>query len=56
VRNALSAMNEDYQNAIIWHYLDDLPIKEVAQLLKRSEPATRVLLHRALKDLRARLD
>jgi RNA polymerase sigma-70 factor (ECF subfamily) len=55
VRKALAGLNEDYQNAIIWHYLDDLSTKEVARLLDRSEEATRVLLHRAMKELRTRL-
>ena len=55
VKNALKDLNEDNQNVIIWHYLDDLPIKEVAKLLDRSEEATRVLLHRTLNSLRERL-
>jgi len=52
VRFALSSLKEDYQNVIVWHYLDDLPIIEVARMLDRSEQATRVLLHRALKALK----
>jgi len=52
VKNVLSELNEDYQNAIIWRYLDDLPISEIALLLDRTEGATRVLLHRALESLR----
>jgi len=52
VRLALVNLSEDYQNVIIWHYLDDLPITEVAKLLDRTEEATRVLLSRALKSLR----
>ncbi|MFA5878067.1 MAG: RNA polymerase sigma factor [Candidatus Staskawiczbacteria bacterium] len=55
VKQALSGLSDDYQNVVIWHYLDDLPIKEVAKLLDRSEEATRVLLHRALGSLRERL-
>ncbi len=55
IKLAIKDLNEDYQNVIIWHYLDDLSIKEVAQLLDRSEEATRVLLHRALGALRERL-
>jgi len=55
VRKAMGSMNEDYQNAIIWRYLEEMPVKEVCQLLERSEEATRVLLHRAMKDLRNRL-
>lgn len=52
IKVKLMSLNDDYQNVIIWHYLDDLPIQEVANLLDRSEDATRVLLHRALEALR----
>lgn len=55
IRLAIKDLNEDYQNVVIWHYLDDLSIKEVAKLLDRSEEATRVLLHRALNSLRETL-
>ncbi|HOX29988.1 MAG TPA: sigma-70 family RNA polymerase sigma factor [Candidatus Paceibacterota bacterium] len=55
VRKAMAGLNEDYQNAIIWRYLEDLPVKEVAHLLDRSEEATRVLLHRAMNELKTKL-
>ncbi|MDO8743282.1 MAG: RNA polymerase sigma factor [Candidatus Azambacteria bacterium] len=55
VRRSLAGLREDYQNVIIWHYLDDLPIPRVAKMLDRSEDATRVLLHRALESLRGKL-
>ncbi len=56
IRLALANLKDDYQNVIVWHYLDDLPISETAKLLGRTEEATRVLLHRALKTLREELD
>ena len=56
IRKALAELNEDYQNVIIWYYLDDLSISEVANLLGRTEEATRVLLHRALESLRQKLN
>jgi RNA polymerase sigma-70 factor (ECF subfamily) len=56
VRKALSELDEDYQNAIIWYYLDELPIQEVANLLDRTVPATRVLISRAIKALREKLE
>ena len=56
VRKALTGLKEDYQDVIIWHYLDDLPIPEVSELLDRSEAATRVLLHRALKALKTEIN
>ncbi len=55
VKVALAGLSDDYQNVVIWHYLDDLSIKETAKLLDRSEDATRVLLSRALGSLRGRL-
>lgn len=55
VKKAIAGLNEDYQNAIIWRYLDDLSIKEVATLLGRSEEATRVLIHRAIKELKTKM-
>ena len=56
VRFALNSLKEDYQNVIVWYYLDDLPIVEVARMLDRSEEATRVLLHRALKALKNEIE
>lgn len=56
VKAALTNLKDDYQNVIIWHYLDDLPIQEVAKMLDKSEETTRVLLHRALKSLKNELN
>ena len=56
IRIALAELKEEYQNVIIWHYLDDLPIREVAKMMGRTEEATRVLLHRALNSLREKLN
>lgn len=56
VKAGLVGLKDDYQNAIIWYYLDDLPIREVAHLLDRSEEATRVLIHRALTSLKQNLE
>jgi RNA polymerase sigma-70 factor (ECF subfamily) len=56
IKIALADLKDDYQNVIIWHYLEDLSISEVAKMLDRTEGATRVLLHRALSNLRQRLN
>ena len=55
IKTALGKLKDDYQNVIIWHYLDDLSISETAKLLDKTEENTRVLLHRALKALREKL-
>jgi len=52
VRHCLTNLKEDYQNVIIWHYLDDLPVPEIAKITKKPEGTIRVTLHRALKALK----
>jgi len=56
IKQVLVNLKEDYQNVIIWYYLDDLPIPKIAKLLDRTEDATRVLLHRALESVRLKID
>jgi len=55
IRQALAGLKEDYQTVIIWHYLDDLSVPEIAKILDKSEGAVRVSLHRALKTLKNNL-
>ena len=55
IRQTLTNLKEDYQTVIIWHYLDDLSIPEIAKNLNKSEEAVRVTLHRALKSLREKI-
>lgn len=56
VRKALVNINEDYQEIIIWRYLEELEIKEIAEILNKSEGAVRVLISRALNSLKGVLD
>ncbi len=55
VKAALANINEDYREVIIWYYLDELKVPEIAKMLDKSEGTTRVLIHRALKTLRNEL-
>ncbi len=52
VKDALSKINRDYQDVIIWYYLDELTISEIADLLEKPETSVRVLIHRALNSLK----
>lgn len=52
---SLDRMKSEYQNVIIWHYLEDLSIKEIAQIMDKSQGSVRVLLHRALNSLKKKL-
>ncbi len=55
VKRALKEINEDYQNIIIWYYLDELTVTEIAELLEKPEASVRVLIHRAVNSLKKEL-
>jgi len=55
VKAALAKINDDYREVIVWYYLDELKVPEIAQILNKSEPTVRVLIHRALQALKAEL-
>ena len=52
VQKAISGLEPDCQDIIIWRYLDELSFREIANMLNKSEGAARVNLHRALKALK----
>jgi len=52
VMNSILNLKSDYQDVIIWRYVDELSIEEIASLLGKSEEATRVMIHRAMSSLR----
>ena len=55
VKAALANINDDYREVIVWYYLDELKVPEIAKILDKSEPTVRVLIHRALHALKAEL-
>lgn len=52
VKKLLCQLDEDAQNVLIWKYLDNYSNQEIAEMLGKSEGAVRVMLHRALVQLR----
>ena len=51
----IKKLKKDYQDVLFLHYVEDLSIKEIAFIQKKQENAVRVLLHRALKELKKKL-
>ena len=51
VRRALTQLNDDYQNYIIWRYIEELTLPEIAHILDKKEDNVRVGVHRALRAL-----
>ena len=56
IKAALVYLKDEYQEVIIWYYLEDIAISEIAQMLDKSEGAVRVTLHRAIKVLKEKID
>ncbi len=52
VRQAIARLPADQSEAVLYRFLGDLSIKEIARALDRSEGAVKSLLHRALVSLR----
>ncbi len=56
VRSAIAALPADQGDALIYRFLGDLSVREMAPLLRRSEAAVKSLLHRATVALRAEIE
>jgi RNA polymerase sigma-70 factor (ECF subfamily) len=56
IRRVVAQMPDDRRQVILLRFVDDLSTNEIAQVLDRSPGAVRVLLHRSLRELAARLE
>ncbi len=54
-QNALRELEDDLQNILIWHFVEEMGFKEIGGLLDRPEGTVRVMAHRALKELRLKM-
>jgi RNA polymerase sigma-70 factor (ECF subfamily) len=55
VHRAVKELKPDYQDVIILRFIEDLPLKEAAAILKKSEGAVKLAQHRAIKELKKKL-
>jgi RNA polymerase sigma-70 factor, ECF subfamily len=55
VHAAIMELKTDYQDVIILRFIEDLPLKEVAGVLKKTEGAVKLIQHRAIKELRKKV-
>lgn len=56
IHSALINMKEEYQNVVIWYYIDELSVEEISNIMDKSQGAIRVLIHRALNSLKKELE
>lgn len=52
VERAISKLREDWQEVVVLAYVEGLRPQEIAPIIGKSGAATRVMLHRALQELR----
>jgi len=52
IHKALIFIKEEYQDVIIWYYVEELSVPEIAKIMDKSEGNIRVLIHRALESLK----
>jgi len=52
VQGAIRRLKPEYQDIIVMRFVEDLPIKEVAMTLNKSEGAVKLIQHRAIKELK----
>ena len=55
IRKAVALLRPEHGEAILLHYLNDLSIREIAEVFEESEGTIRVWLHRGLRELREKL-
>ena len=55
VHRAIAELKPDYQDVIILRFIEDLPLRETAAILKKSEGAVKLTQHRAVRELKKKL-
>ena len=52
---AIKNLKKDYQDVLIWHYLEDMPVLQIAEVLNKPVGTVRVIIHRGLVALKEQL-
>jgi RNA polymerase sigma-70 factor (ECF subfamily) len=56
VKLAIQNLKQDYQDIIIYHYIDDMKVPEIAQIMGKPAGTIRVMLHRGLSALKKEME
>ena len=56
ISNAISQLKDEHQDLIIWYYIEEVPISEIAKITNKTENAVRVAIHRAMNKLKEILE
>ena len=52
VRSGIAQLKPEYQDIIIMRFVEDLPLKDVATAIGKTEGAVKLMQHRAVKELK----
>ena len=52
IREAIPLLPQEQQDVIIMKFIEEIPTKEIAEIMEKPENAIRVLQHRAIKNLK----
>ncbi len=52
VRSSIASLSEDQRDVIVFRFLGELSVREIAEAMQRSEGAVKALLHRGIVSLR----
>ena len=55
IMSALKNIKPEYADIITYHYVNDLTVEEISNIVDKSENNIRVILHRGLKSIRSQL-
>lgn len=56
IHKALINIKNEYQDVLVWYYIDELSVPEIAKIMNKSQGAVRVLIHRGLASLKKHLE
>jgi len=56
VMKALKELKEDYQDILVMRFVEDLSVRETAVAVGKSEGAVKLMQHRAIKELKKKLN
>jgi len=55
VKSAMQNIKKDYQDVIIWYYLEDISTERISDILNKPVGTVRVMIHRGLEALKNEL-
>jgi len=55
IKSAIQNLKKDYQDVLIWYYLEDMSTENIAEILNKPAGTIRVMIHRGLKALKDEL-